>query len=316
VASQATAPDRAERSGAPGGPTEGKSKELAESTLARLFLSPSVAAMALIAGFPILYAAFLSFFAVTGGQIQGFVGPQNYLQAVTQSGLLVAVWTTAVFTVVSVSLEFLIGLGFALIMNKAFFGRGVTRATILIPWVIPTVVAAQMWGFMFNIEPGFINWLLPISENFNWLTRQPWALSAVIFADVWKTAPFVALLLLAGLQTIPGDVYESARVDGATPWQRFMQITMPLLKPAILVALLFRTVDALRVYDLAQVMGRCSPTAGLETMSCIVQRFAVQTPQIGLASAMSTLVFIIVLAVGIVFISRIGRDLVLGSERD
>ncbi|MGH3666110.1 MAG: carbohydrate ABC transporter permease, partial [Egibacteraceae bacterium] len=211
----------------------------------------------------------------------------------------------------SVVAEFVIGMGFALIMKQAFRGRGLTRAAILVPWVIPTVISAQMWFFMFNITPGFLNSLLGIGD-FNWLGQANWAMVTIVVADVWKTAPFVALLLLAGLQTIPEDVYESARVDGASVWQRFTQITMPLLKPAILVALLFRTVDSLRIYDLPFVMTRGA--FGTKTLSILVNEFIVSTPDPGFGSTLSTLTFILVLGVGVVFVTFLGRDLVLGGE--
>jgi ABC-type sugar transport system permease subunit len=170
-----------------------------------------------------------------------------------------------------------------------------------------------MWFNMFNITPGFVNSVLPgVPADFNWLGAENWAMFSIVFADVWKTAPFVALLLLAGLQTIPGDLYEAATVDGASAWQQFRRVTLPLLKPAILVALLFRTVDALRIYDLPAVM--TGGAFGTETLSVLVQQFVVQTPDPGLGSAFSTLTFIVVLGVGIVFVGLLGRDLVLGTE--
>lgn len=170
-----------------------------------------------------------------------------------------------------------------------------------------------MWQFMFNVTPGTVNFFLPfVSEEFNWLGQSPWAMVTIIFADVWKTAPFVALLLLAGLQTIPNDVYESSRVDGATSWQRFTRITLPLLKPAILMALLFRTTEALRVFDLPYVMTRGE--FGTETLSLLVNEYVVQAVNPGYASALSTLTFAIVLGIGIVFVSLLGKDIVLGTQ--
>lgn len=309
--------DTEQTAGAPQRSDPPKSLEqgMSERNLARAFMTPSITAMVLVAGFPIIWAAFLSLFAYTGRERTGFAGIGNYVEAFTDPRFWDAVIATFVFTVSSVFFEFIIGMLFALIMNKAFFGRGVTRAAILIPWVIPTVISAQMWFFMFNITPGFINSLLPfVPANFNWLGTDYWAMFAMVFADVWKTAPFVALLLLAGLQTIPQDLYEAGRVDGASAWQRFSQITLPLLRPAILVALLFRTVDALRIYDLPAVMTNGS--FGTETLSVLVQQFVVQTPDPGLGSAFSTLTFALVLAVGIMFISALGKDLVIGVEEE
>jgi multiple sugar transport system permease protein len=299
------------------GPKPAKRRQMSDRRLAKVFMAPSMLTMALVALFPVLYAAVLSLYLYSGRQQIGFGGFENYATALTNPRFWEAIQFTFVFTITSVLGEFLIGLGFALLMNQAFVGRGVTRAVILVPWVIPTVIAAQMWFFMFNVTPGFVNSVLTTIglsgfENFNWLGQSSTAPFTVIFADVWKTAPFVALLLLAGLQTIPGEVYESGRVDGASAFQRFWNITLPLLKPAILVALLFRTVDALRVFDLPQVMTQGA--FGTESVSVLVQRFIVQTPNPGLGSALSTLTFIIVLGVGLVFVTLLGKDLVIGSE--
>jgi len=288
-----------------------RSRELSESALGRVFMAPSLLAMTLVALFPILYALFLSFFEFVGREQRGFAGLGNYATQLTDPRYWDAVRVTFTFTVAAVALEFLIGLGFALLMNQAFLGRGVTRATILIPWVIPTVISAQIWFFMLNITPGFINAALGLGD-FNWLGQRPWALISLILADVWKTAPFVALLLLAGLQTIPGDMYEAARVDGASAWQRFTSITLPLLRPAIFVALLFRTVDSLRIYDLPKVM--TNGANGTETLSILVQNYIVDQPNPGIGSTLATLTFILVLGVGLIFISLIGRNLVIGEE--
>lgn len=288
-----------------------RKRELSETALGRVFVTPAILLMALVALFPVIYAIVISLQAYSGRLHEGFAGFDNYTEALTDERFWTSLRFTLVFTVTSVAAEFLIGLGFALLMNQAFRGRGVTRAAILVPWVIPTVIAAQMWYFMFNVTPGFINSVLGLGD-FNWLGEEGWAAFAVIFADVWKTAPFVALLLLAGLQTIPGDVYEGARVDGAKSFQRFWYITLPLLKPAILVALLFRTVEALRVYDLPQVM-----TAGAfntESLSILVQQYVVRTPDPGLGSALSTITFVLILGIGLIFVNMLGRDLVLGEE--
>lgn len=283
---------------------------MSETTLGRVFVAPAILLMALVALFPVIYAIVISLQAYSGRLNEGFAGLDNYVEALTDERFWTALQFTVVFTVTSVAAEFLIGLGFALLMNQAFRGRGVTRASILVPWVIPTVIAAQMWFFMFNVTPGFINSVFGLGD-FSWLGQSGWATFAVIFADVWKTAPFVALLLLAGLQTIPGDVYEGARVDGAGMFQRFWFITLPLLKPAILVALLFRTVEALRVYDLPQVMtGGAFDT---ESLSILVQQYVVRTPDPGLGSALSTITFIFILGVGLIFVRMLGKELVIGE---
>jgi multiple sugar transport system permease protein len=279
--------------------------------LAKLFMAPSVVAMLLVALFPVLYAVTVSLYTYTRRQREEFGGLANYIEALTSPRFWDSIQATLVFTVTSVSAEFVIGMVFALIMNDAFRGRGMMRATILIPWIIPTVIAGQMWFFMFNVTPGFINNLLGIGD-FNWLGQSGWAMFTIVFADVWKTAPFVALLLLAGMQVIDPALYDSAKVDGASAWRRFWHVTLPLLKPAIFVALLFRTVDALRIFDLPQVMTQGA--FGTETVSVLVHRFVVQTPDPGYGSALSTLTFVLVFGLGLVFVRLIGRDLVANVD--
>jgi len=283
-----------------------------EQRLARLFVAPSLLTMTLVTLFPMLYALAMSLYAYDGWRRRGFAGLANYATQLTSGDFWRPVEATFVFTVLSVALELLIGLGFALIMNRAA-GRSVTRATILIPWVIPTVVSAQMWSLMFNVTPGFINHYIPfVPESFNWLGQRFVPMVAIVTADVWKTAPFVALLLLTGLQTIPPEIHDSARIDGASAWQRFHYITLPMLKPSILVALLFRTMDALRVYDAPKVMTNGS--FGTETLSMLVQRFVVESPNVGIASTLSTLTFVLVLGAGVIFVRLLGRDLVAGAR--
>lgn len=280
-------------------------KGLGERAMGRIFLAPSFAFMAVIALFPVFYAVGRSLYDIRGFR-QEFTGLDNYLRVLSDSGFYNAVWNTLVFTVASVSLEFVIGMVFALIMHQAFVGRGVTRAVILIPWVIPTAVAAQVWRYMFDRNPGFVNSVL--GTDINWLRDPTWSMVGVISADVWKTAPFVALLLLAGLQTIPRDYYEAAKVDGAGALQRFWSITLPLLRPAIVVALLFRTVDALRMFDFAYIFTGYSNS--LATLSVYAQRYLIRDPDLGYANALSTVTFVIVMIVGLAFISRLGRHMV------
>jgi multiple sugar transport system permease protein/trehalose/maltose transport system permease protein len=267
--------------------------------------------MALIALFPVVYAVVMSLFTIRGFH-QEFAGADNYAQALTDANFWRAVWNTLVFTVSSVTLEFVIGMAFALVMHQAFVGRGLTRAIILVPWVIPTAVAAQVWRYMFDPNPGFVNSVL--GTDINWLRDPAWAMTGIIAADVWKTAPFVALLLLAGLQTIPSEYYEAARVDGAGAVQRFFSITLPLLRPAIVVALLFRTVDALSMFDFSYIFAGYSTS--LATLSVYAQRYLVAEPALGYANALSTLTFIVVMLFGIFVISRMGRYMVGGAVRE
>ncbi|QBI21024.1 sugar ABC transporter permease [Egibacter rhizosphaerae] len=283
---------------------------LSERQLAKVFLAPAIGLMLLLGLGPILYALFESLFThptiVDRGE---FAGIDAYVDLLTDGRFWGAVWTTLSFTAVSVAMEFVLGLAFALLMNAAIKGRGIVRATILLPWVIPTAIAGQIWLYLFQINPGYINqWL--VLGNFDWLGGGQSMFWAVVLADVWKTAPFVGLLLLAGLQTIPGDLYEAARVDGATWAQRFRKVTLPLLKPAIVVALLFRSVDALRMFDLSDIM-----TEGrVETLSVLTQRRIFTAPAADEANALSALTFVIIMGLGLVFIMWRRRD-ILGEDQ-
>lgn len=277
---------------------------LSPSALGKLFVAPGILLMLAVALGPILYAFVLSFANYDGRRRDGWAGFDNYVRAFTDADFWAAFSQTIVFTLTSVSLEFVVGLTFALAMNVAIAGRGLLRATILVPWVIPTVVAAQMWSILLNVQPGFVNSWLGLG-NFNWLGSPGWAMASIVLADVWKTAPFVALLLLAGLQTISNDLYESARLDGANALQRLWYITFPGLLPAIMVALLFRTVDALRVFDLPKVMTHGQ--FGTESLSMFVQRYVIETVDLGYGSALSALTFVLVLGVGVVFVLLLNK---------
>lgn len=288
-----------------------------------------MALLAVVIGYPIVRAIYLSFQAdehldpqtgmfVTGG----FAGLQHYLFWLTQdcstaAGEAVscppgniatdfwpALGITLFFTVVTVLLETLLGLGIALVMNREFAGRGWLRAAVLIPWAIPTAVTAKLWQFIFA-DQGIANAL--IGHTVNW-TTDPWAArTAVIIADVWKTTPFVALLILAGLQMIPADVYEAARVDGANAWQRFVRITLPLVRPALMVAVLFRTLDALRMYDLPVIMISSSANSPTATISQLVVE-SIRQGQLNAASSLSTLIFLLIFAVAFVMVRLLGAN--------
>ena len=228
-----------------------------ERRTAYYMVLPSLLIIVVVAFFPILYGVVLSLTDSTISGFGSFIGIENYTEMFQDSDFLEGLSNTVIFTVVSVALEFFIGLGIALAINRAFRGRGLVRAAVLVPWAFPTVIAAVMWRLMFQSQVGIIQYVADtlglISEPI--LSSRTLLLIGAILVDVWKTTPFVALLLLAGLQTIPGEVYEAARVDGANVMQRFFRITLPLLKGAILVAVLFRTLDAYRVYDLFWVLG-------------------------------------------------------------
>ena len=284
-----------------------KSSEISERLLAKFFLSPSFFVLGVFALLPVFYALFTSLYEIRGVRSE-FTGLGNYATALTDPTFWRAFVNTALFSIITVALEFIIGMAFALIMNKAFRGRGITRAIILVPWVIPTAIAAQVWYYMFSVRPGFMNTILG-TEGLNWVTTAPYDFLVMIIADVWKTAPFVALLLLAGLQTIPGEVYEAGKVDGANARQTFWRITMPLLRPAIVIALLFRSIDALRMYDLSYIIGGFGNESTI-MLSVYVQQYVVRSPEAGYAATLAILTFILLMAIGVGFISRLGKDII------
>ena len=273
-------------------------------------VAPSMILIAVVAAYPIIYAVWLSLheYSVRVAGLSRWAGPvglKNYQTALQSSEWWAAFRHTIIFTVSSVTLELLIGLGMALVMHAAFRGQGLLRTVVLVPWAVLTVVTAIMWRTIFESPQGFVNQI--IGGDTVWLGSEPQALIVIIFADVWKTAPFMALLILAGLQVIPGEVYEAAEVDGASAWQRFTRITLPLLTPAILVALIFRTLDALRIFDLPYVLTQGQN--GTSTLSTIAQEAFATNRIYGLGSAMAVLTFIIVMIVSFSYIRFVGGNL-------
>lgn len=282
-----------------------------ERRLAALLMSPSMLLIALVAAYPIGYAIWLSLneYSVRVPGLSRFAGLRNY-EAAFAGGFWEALRNTLVFTVASVGLETVIGLGMALAMHHAFKGRGLLRATVLIPWATITAVTAITWRSIFEPGVGFAPQLLAkigIGEDVVWLGERGYAMAVLVFADVWKTAPFMALLLLAGLQVIPDDVYEAARVDGANAWQRFTRITVPLLMPALLVALIFRTLDALRVFDLPAVL--TDGSNGTTVLSLLAYQELTQNRLVGLGAALSVLTFIVVMIVSFLYIRFVGGNI-------
>ncbi|WP_445612528.1 ABC transporter permease subunit [Geobacillus sp. YF-1] len=242
-----------------------------------------------------------------------FVGLKHYKDSFGDMRLWKALWNTTFFTVVSVAIELVFGLGIALLINKAFFGRGLVRATILIPWAIPTAVSALMWKFLYDGQNGIVaNYFETIGlvdRMGDLLTTEAGAMFSVIFADVWKTTPYMALLLLAGLQTVPDSLYEAAAIDGATKWQQFTKITLPLLKSSILVALLFRTLDAFRVFDLIYVLTGGGPANSTETISILAYKVMFSQTNFGAGSALAVIVFLCVAIISMIYIRWLGKDL-------
>jgi trehalose/maltose transport system permease protein len=259
-----------------------------------------------VAGWPLARTIWFGFTDANLNNLSeyNFVGFENYLAKyddewlglLTDSEWWQAVWNTVWFTMVSVSIETVLGLAVALVLNRAFPGRGLVRAIVLIPWAIPTVISARMWNWMLHDQFGVLNDLLMrlglIAAPIAWTASSDTALWAVVMVDVWKTTPFMALLILASLQMLPGDIYEAARVDGVHPVRVFFRVTLPLIRPALLVAIIFRALDALRVFDLVYVL--TANTAETRSMSVYARQQLVDFQEVGMGSAAATLVFLII----------------------
>lgn len=305
-------------------PTAGKGRPRGRATgrregvgkLAVYLLSPSLLVLGLVIGYPIVSALRLSFIKTTEGidPNTGLISrktafsPENYtniFKGDTGDVFWNAFWNTTTFTVVTVVIETTIGVCMALIMNKAFRGRGLVRASILVPWAIPTAISALLWRWIFAAD-GIANDIL--GAKVLWTTEGFQAWLAVVIADTWKTGPFIGLLVLAGLQVIPSEVYEAAKVDGASPWRTFWRITLPLVKPALVVAVLFRMLDVLRMFDLPFVL--IGPhKASVETLS-ILSWYEMNNLRFGPAAAYATVLFIYVAVVAYVFVRVLGADIV------
>jgi trehalose/maltose transport system permease protein len=275
-----------------------------ERRLAWMLCAPAVVAMLAVTAYPIIYAFVLSLqkLDLRFPNDTGFIGLTNYKTVLTSSLWWGDVGNTLLITVVSVAIELGLGMIFALIMHRAIFGRGAVRTAVLIPYGIVTVVAAFTWQFAFTPGSGFVNHWLGIDKA--WFGGHYSAMAVIIFAEVWKTTPFMALLLLAGLTTIDDGLYEAAKVDGANAVQRFFRITLPLMKPAILVALLFRTLDAFRIFDNIFIMTRGAENT--ESVSILGYNQLISRTNLGLGSAVSVLIFLFVLVIAFAFVKLLG----------
>jgi trehalose/maltose transport system permease protein len=273
-----------------------------------LLLIPSLAVVAFVAIYPLgktVYQSFTNQEFLAGITPTKWVGLENYRTLWHDTIFRDAVVQTIKFTLITVSFEFVLGLIIALVVNSNFKGRGLMRAVMLVPWAIPTVVAAKMWQWMLDDVYGVVNdagvRLHLISHSHAWISDPATSLASVSAVDIWKTTPFVALLLLAGLQVIPGDVYEAASVDGASKWQQFWRITLPLLRPAILVTLIFRTLDALRVFDVFAVFfGNRQDT---QTMAVFDQSTIVGDGHVGYGAAVSVAIFLIIAVFVVIYVT-------------
>lgn len=298
---------------------------------ARWFLVPMLIALAVVAGWPLARSIYFSFTDVKLNNLYGaeWIGLGNYLSIRTlESGRVIyrgvladpvwwnAVWNTVRFAVISVSFETVLGMIVALVLNAEFRGRGIVRAAILIPWAIPTIVSARMWGWMLNDQFGILNDLFLrlglISSPIAWTASADTAMIAVLIVDIWKTTPFMALLILAGLQMIPRDIYEAADIDGVHPVKQFFRITLPLVRPALMVAIIFRILDALRIFDLIYVLTPNS--SATKTMSILAQENLFQFDNFAEGSTQSTLLFLIIAIFTILYI-WLGRVNFEGGDR-
>ncbi len=281
----------------------------AERKLGMLLCAPAAVVMIAVTGYPILYAIWLSLHRsdLRFPDNTAWIGLDNYITVLSANLWWKDLFHTLVLTALSVSLELVLGMLLALAMHRAIFGRGLIRTSALVPYGIVTVVAAFAWRLAFSkADGGFVPAVLHL-QNDPLITTWSTYLTAIL-AEVWKTTPFMALLLLAGLALVPDDLHEAARVDGASTWQRFWKITIPLMKPTILVALLFRTLDAFRIFDTVQVLSNGS-NRSLETVSQLGYNTLLTRLNLGLGSAVSVLVFFCVLIIAGLYVRFLGANL-------
>lgn len=281
-----------------------------------IFLLPLLLTLMAVAIWPLARSIFFSFTDayLDAPSDYGFVGIENFVEVAEDPVFWGAVRNTLVFTLVSVGLETLLGLAIALLLHRAFLGRGIVRAAILIPWAMPMVVSARIWEWMLNDQFGLINKLLValglVEKGVAWTADPSLILGTVIFIDVWVTTPFMVLLILAGLQLIPEEIYEAADVSGVPQWKRFWSITLPLATPAIGVAILFRTLDALRMFDLSYVLA--ANNENTMTMSIYARDQLISFQDLGLGAAASTWVFMIIGLIAIVIVGLLRLDRTTG----
>ncbi|MGM0603414.1 MAG: carbohydrate ABC transporter permease [Bacillota bacterium] len=281
-----------------------------------IFLIPSLILIAVLVLYPVFETIRLSFFNYriqTMALGETFIGLDNFKQILSDSEFFTSLKFTLVFTVVAVSLETIIGMIFALIMNQKIPGQGIIRTAVLVPWAIPTIISGLMWKFMYSQQYGVINYILKtlkiITENLPWLSDAQLAVVATIIADVWKTTPYMSLLILSGLQTIPPQMYEAAAIDGASRIQRFFRITIPLIKPVLSVAILFRTLATFRIYALISVLTSGGPANATQSLSLYTIKTYFNYGNLGYGAALATVTFIISLVISMFFLDSLKRKL-------
>jgi multiple sugar transport system permease protein len=286
-----------------------------ESIAAWTMVGPALLVTLVFALYPVVYSFWLSLHHIFIGIPSlghAFIGLENYFNLFRDPVAHQALLVTLAFVLLSTLLEVACGLVIALVIHERFTGRGLVRAAILIPWAIPTVVASQLWRYIFNDQYGVANLLLftdRVAAYMPWLAYPSVAFGIIVLADVWKTSCFAALLILAGLQVISDDLYDAAKVDGASAWQRFWHITLPLLKPALLLALLFRTMDAFRVFDLVFVMTQGGPGDATQVLQFYGYQTLFAEGRLGYGSAVSVAVFFMILGLSLIYLRVIGSSL-------
>jgi multiple sugar transport system permease protein len=287
----------------------------AETRLGQKLVAPAIVVMLVVTAFPMLRALYLSVYnySLTAPEDREFVGVNNYVTALTDPLFWQATGVTVLYMLVTVSIELVIGFAFAMVMHRVIFARGVIRTSILIPYGIITVVSGFAWQFAFTYQNGFVNsWLPFVGEQFNWFGSTTPAVIAIMVSEVWKTTPFMSLLLLAGLAQVSEDMIEAAQVDGATWWQRLWKVILPNMRAAIMVAVLFRALDAYRIFDNIFVM-----TAGAvktESISFLTYRQTIEQFQLGMGSALSVLLFLSVLLIAWLIVKLFKVDLAAARQ--
>ncbi|MBA2573971.1 MAG: sugar ABC transporter permease [Actinomycetota bacterium] len=294
-------------------PAHTSDRSRAENRLGLKLVAPAVVMMLLVTAYPMLRALYLSLFQyrVTAPDDRAFVGLSNYVTVLTDQLWWRDIWNTVIIMVVTVAIELVIGFAFAMVMHRIIFARGVIRTAILIPYGIITVVSAFAWQFAFSLNNGFVNgwlgWLPGIDADFNWFGSHWPAMFAIMVSEIWKTTPFMSLLLLAGLSQVSEDMLEAAKVDGATWWQRLFKVILPNMRAAIMVAVLFRALDAFRIFDNIFVMTRGAQDT--ESASFLTYRQVIENLELGIGSALSVLLFLCVLLIAFLLVRLFKVDL-------
>jgi multiple sugar transport system permease protein len=296
-------------------------QERADARLGLLLAAPAIATILLIAVIPLGGTIVDSLFKISlrfENAPRPFVGLDNYVSVLTDDAFFNALRVTALVAGVSVAAELVLGMLIALLINRNFVGRGIVRASVLVPWALTTVVSAKMWAWIYDGRYGVANDLLTrlgiIDQPIIFLVKPEVTIWAMIAAEIWKTTPFMALLLLAGLQLIPQELYEASSLDGASPWQAFWRVTLPIMKPTILVALLFRTIDGVRIFDLPRVLTNGGPGKSTETVVLYTYNTFFTSLNFGYGSTLAVMTFLIVLLISFIYIKVLGAP-TQGSRR-